>query len=103
MFGYGIGTGPPGVGVLQTSGIVAIDTPLLPLWTREFAAPLTLTVTGIDQAPVGTGTCRRAAPRSPVSELAHESAYGPAVYALRAAIVERAIASGADAAEACPQ
>ena len=29
VLGYGIGTGPPGVGVLQTSGIVAIDMPIV--------------------------------------------------------------------------
>src|SRR5262249_39234906 len=45
MFGYGSGTGPPGDGVLQTSGIVAVDMPPLPLWTRLFDDPLTLTVT----------------------------------------------------------
>lgn len=32
IFGYGIGTGPPGEGVLHTSGIVAVVIPLLPLW-----------------------------------------------------------------------
>ena len=31
MFGYGIGTGPPGLGVLQTSGMVAVESPIVPL------------------------------------------------------------------------
>src|SRR5687768_2218332 len=73
MFGYGIGTGPPGDGVLQTSGIVAIEMPLLPLWTRELEAPLTLTVTGIGQARAENGISSSAAPRSPLSELAQTS------------------------------
>src|SRR5262245_54386927 len=45
MLGYGIGTGPPGDGVLHTSGMVAIEMPLLPLWHR--LRPLTLIVTDI--------------------------------------------------------
>src|SRR5688572_23026225 len=44
MLGYGIGTGPPGVGVLQTSGIVAIDIHESPLCTSPFSTPLTLMV-----------------------------------------------------------
>ncbi len=48
MFGYGIGTGPPGVGVLQTSGMVADGDTAAPLVDERVAAvPLTLTVTGI--------------------------------------------------------
>src|SRR5438128_2020625 len=42
MTGYGTGTGPPGLGVLQTSGIVHCTIPLLPLWTRELLWPFTL-------------------------------------------------------------
>jgi hypothetical protein len=33
--GYGIGIGPPGLGVLQTSGIVAVETPELPLCDKD--------------------------------------------------------------------
>src|SRR5579875_1314917 len=40
-----MGTGPPGVGVLQTSGTVAVEMPLLPLWQSE--RPLMLIVTDI--------------------------------------------------------
>src|SRR5215510_16557830 len=46
-FGYGSGTGPPGDGVLHTSGMVAIEKWLLPLCTREFITPLTLIVRDI--------------------------------------------------------
>jgi hypothetical protein len=31
MLGYGTGTGPPGLGVLQTSGMVAVVIPVLNL------------------------------------------------------------------------
>src|SRR5690606_41992012 len=48
-----MGTGPPGEGVLLTSGVVAMEMPLLPLCTSEFAMPLTLTVTGISGASQG--------------------------------------------------
>src|SRR5262249_26016908 len=45
MFGYGVGTGPPGVGVLQTSSwVVAI--PVLALCTTV-SGGLTVTLTGI--------------------------------------------------------
>src|SRR5437870_11740752 len=44
MFGYGIGTGP-GDGVLHTSGMVAIETPVLALW--QSVRLLMLTVTAI--------------------------------------------------------
>ena len=44
MFGYGIGIGPPGVGVLQTSG-KAIVTPPLSLWTTDILFTPTLTPT----------------------------------------------------------
>src|SRR5262249_16248908 len=46
IFGYGIGTGPPGVGVLQTSGN-AVVMPPLSAWTTERL--LTPTVTPIGQ------------------------------------------------------
>src|SRR5262245_5142087 len=45
MLGYGTGTGPPGDGVLHTSGTVAIEMPPLPLWHR--LRPLMLIVTDI--------------------------------------------------------
>jgi len=45
MMGYGMGTGPPGLGVLQTSGAVLLANPLLPWWTKELDVPLTLIVT----------------------------------------------------------
>jgi fucose permease len=44
MFGYGIGIGPPGLGVLQTSGN-AIVVPLLDACTTDML--LTPTVTGM--------------------------------------------------------
>src|SRR5262245_11998128 len=48
---YGFGTGPPGLGVLQTSGRVFTAWPLLPLWTSVLFSPLTLTVTGMASVP----------------------------------------------------
>jgi len=39
------------VGVLHTSGNVAAEMPLLPLWTSELEVPLTLTVTGTPAQP----------------------------------------------------
>ena len=41
MIGYGMGTGPPGDGVLQTSGSVDFAIPIEPLWTSEFDVPFT--------------------------------------------------------------
>ena len=43
--------------------MVAIEMPLLPLWTSEFAVPLTLTVTGIAQRRLRLRGAMRAAPR----------------------------------------
>src|SRR3982751_4714450 len=45
MTGYGIGTGPPGDGVLHTSGIVDLVMPEQPLWASEFDRPLTWMLT----------------------------------------------------------
>src|SRR5262245_6511166 len=47
ILGYGTGTGPPGLGVLQTSGSVFIARPGVPLWTSARLGPLTFTVTDI--------------------------------------------------------
>src|ERR1051326_887850 len=49
MFGYGIGTGPPGLGVLQTSGMVAAAIPLAALCDNM--SMLMLTVTGMIRSP----------------------------------------------------
>src|SRR5262245_6820738 len=51
--GYGIGTGPPGVGVLQTSGKIVVI-PLLAAWTT--VSLLAFTVAGISSPSAG---CRR--------------------------------------------
>src|SRR5208282_2534947 len=63
--GYGIGTGPPGLGVLQTSGTVLLAIPLLPLWTREFELPFTFTVTDIvrSRRPLHVAISQRSVPR----------------------------------------
>src|SRR3954471_3437585 len=55
--------GPEGDGVLQTSGIVAVPTPLLPLWTSE--RPLMLIVTGIGRFSVTSARRRGGAPTPP--------------------------------------
>src|SRR5947207_8597205 len=77
IFGYGIGTGP-GDGVLQTSGMVAIDTPVLALW--HSVRLLILTVTAIAFYPASVRY--RSAPR----ELEQR---GAAFAAFRAAPEER--------------
>src|SRR5690606_40922074 len=60
MLGYGIGIGPAGLGVLQTSGN-AMVVPLLDSWTT--ARPLTPTATPMDPlAPIRTLSRTRRAP-----------------------------------------
>src|SRR6185312_2558232 len=50
-FGYGMGTGPPGVGVLQTSGKITVVPPLSACTTLKLLA---LTVTDISNTPART-------------------------------------------------
>src|SRR5438034_11522936 len=75
MFGYGIGTGPAGVGVLHTSG-KAMAMPSLDLWTTVIM--FTLIVAGMSGTPCYTfapttagGWVIQKAARSPLSALVH--------------------------------
>src|SRR5438045_2860238 len=52
MTGYGIGTGPPGLGVLHTSGAVLLARWLLALCTSPFIVPFTFTVSDISAPSV---------------------------------------------------